>query len=461
VRDDRPAAVVTTSGTAAAELLPAMVEAYYSSAKLLAITADRPQSYRGTGAPQSIEQANLFGVYARQAFDLPEAADDWRIDPCCWPVHVNVPFDEPLLAGWQHELKPSLESLGGASPRTLLDAGADSRLSAAVGSMARPLIIVGALRHEDDRQDVADFCEGVGGPIVAEASSHLRRRLSRRLLRAGETTASKGLALGLFDGVLRIGEIPSFSLWRELERHHELSLVSVSRRPWRGLTRGLHFEVPPDSRLPLRGLGVRSEFSSGGLSKLMEEDARIAGARERLLRRYPLSEPALIRNLSCTIPEGSFVYLGNSLPIREWNDFASLESRDFEHGENRGANGIDGQLSTFLGAARPGRENWAVVGDLTTLYDLQSLWALPRLEVALRIVVINNGGGRIFRRMFENPRFQNAHPVEFDMWARMFDASYSTDPSLLPSGGTAVIELRPDLEQTDKFWGAMRAAREG
>ncbi len=447
-RDGWPAAVVTTSGTAAAELMPAMVEAYYQGAPLVAVTADRPRSFRGTGAPQSIEQANLFGAYARQAIDLDQAGTNWRLDPCCWPVHVNVAFDEPLVDGWVAGLKarpPGAEpEPPGGGPVALAPAGfADASV------MRRPLVVLGALAPGDDAAAAARFCERLGAPVLAEASSHLRRRLGPLELRGGESVAAAGLRRGWFDGVVRIGDIPSFRLWRDLERRRDLAVVSVSRLPWRGLTHGSHVQVGRGTPLPLDALAASVRFE-GEAPGLRAEDERVAAGTENLLRRFPGSEPALVRHLSDTIPAGSFVYLGNSLPIREWNQFAS--SRPFEHGENRGANGIDGQLATFLGWSGAGRENWAVVGDLTALYDLPSLWALGHAPGTVRVVVINNGGGRIFRRIFRNPRFQNEHRVTFDLWARMWDVAYSSDPGLLPEAGPVIVELRPDAGETDRFW---------
>lgn len=449
-RDNCPAAVVTTSGTAAAELLPAMVEAYYQGAPLLAVTADRPHSFRGTGAPQSIEQANLFGLYARQAIDLDQPGTGWRVDPCCWPVHVNVAFDEPLVEGWRADLVAASpvappEPPGGGP----VAGGTTEAVLSGAGAMRRPLVVLGALGGVEDRESAATFCERLGAPVLAEASSHVRHRLGGLALLGGEAVAAVGVREGWFDGVIRVGDVPSFRLWRDLERRPDLAVVSVSRLPWRGLTHGAHLQVARATALPLEALAASMQIDPEAPA-LRARDARVVAAVEQLLRRFPRSEPALVRQLSEVVPAGSFVYLGNSLPIREWNQFAS--TRPFEHGENRGANGIDGQLSTFLGWAGPGRENWAVVGDLTALYDLPSLWALRHAAGAVRIVVINNGGGRIFRRIFRNPRFQHDHALTFDLWARMWNAAYSSDPCLLPSRDPVIVELRPEQAETDRFW---------
>ncbi|HSK09371.1 MAG TPA: 2-succinyl-5-enolpyruvyl-6-hydroxy-3-cyclohexene-1-carboxylic-acid synthase [Vicinamibacterales bacterium] len=481
-RDRRPVAVLTTSGTAAAELTPAMVEAYYQAAPLLAITADRPAAFRGMGAPQSIEQAYLFGVYSRQAVDLEQPGSGWAIDSCCWPVHVNACFGEPLLDGWQAGATAITDGVGeqpeqppGPAAGLRRDRHVEDALATAVASITRPLVILGGLWRDADRDAAASYCRRLAAPVLAEASSHLRHRLAGLSLRGGEGVAASGLRRGWFDGIIRIGDIPSFRLWRDLETLTDLPVVSVSRVPWRGLTHGLHRSIGAALPLPVDALVPSVVFPASTLDEVRAEDACAVAARDRRLRRYPLSEPALMRQLSETIPAGSFVYLGNSLPIREWNQFASLEDRVFEYGENRGANGIDGQLSTFLGWAKPGQENWAIVGDLTALYDLPAPWALPSAAGPVRIVVVNNGGGRIFRRMYRNPRYQLDHAVAFDLWARMWGAAYTTDarevgrhdagspggpggqggaegPPYEDDRDHVVVEIRPDEAETDAFW---------
>ncbi|MBI4126196.1 MAG: hypothetical protein HY465_01760 [Deltaproteobacteria bacterium] len=181
--------------------------------------------------------------------------------------------------------------------------------------------------------------------------------------------------------------------------------------------------------------------------------------QERLLQLFqawPRSEPALVHALSRTLPRESFVYLGNSLPVREWDLAATREDRGWTIATNRGANGIDGQLSTFLGMCTEGRANWAMVGDLTALYDLAAPWVVPQLgDVSFSIVVMNNSGGKIFSRMFDEPLFENRHDVNFASWAGMWNLHYEKweqIPASLPKTQRTVVELIPDEEETKQFW---------
>ncbi len=466
-RDRRPVAIVTTSGTAAAELLPAMVEAHYSSAPIVAVTADRPRAHRRSGSPQTIEQVGLFGVYATPSIDLEGPDEPCDLSILTGPAHVNVCFAEPLLAGWQVDDGPAGEEVRGTAGRTGLtrQASGDNvwdQTRAFLSEAARPLVIVGGLQDESDSLAALGWCQRLRAPVVAEASAGIRSALGSSLLRAGDLSVQRGVDTQAFDSVIRIGDVPSFRVWRDLDVALTLPVLSISRKPWRGLTRGVHVEVGAGECLLPAGIAQALEGRSGGgesaaiTRRLFEWDGRLSAATTQLLAAHPQSEPALVRRLSETIPAGSFVYLGNSLPIREWNQFATFEDRGFTFGENRGANGIDGQVASFLGWAQPGVENWAVVGDLTALYDLSSLWALRHLDgTRVRVVVINNGGGRIFKGMFRNERFQNRHATGFDAWAAMWGAEYRADLNARGLGPAAVIEVRPDETQTDAFWAAL------
>lgn len=172
------------------------------------------------------------------------------------------------------------------------------------------------------------------------------------------------------------------------------------------------------------------------------------------MMKYPRSEQALVWALSKKL-KGQSVYLGNSLPIRHWDVAADMNSHPARVVGNRGANGIDGQVSTFLGWAEQATENWCIVGDLTAMYDLSSLWITPQLEnKKMRIVVINNRGGQIFQRMFKKDIFLNRHEIEFSHWAKMFRWGYQaweTVPENTNLGDHEVIELIPDPAHTDGF----------
>lgn len=447
-----PVAIVTTSGTAAAELLPAAVEAHYSGVPLILVTADRPERHRGSGAPQAIEQAGMFGPYVEKSIDLPPGCLLPRV---AWsatrPLHVNVGFDEPLLDGAATAAGEPID----IAPPSLLDPEEAARTIASfLEGTARPLLIFGGLAPRE-RDAARRFAIPIRAPLYAEPLSGLREdtALDHVVLRSGEGI----LRRGGFDGVLRVGGVPAVRFWRDLdETLTDVPVLSVSDLPFGGLGRGEHLRCDLARTLPLVRVTPRENPA------LHHLDHVLTGRRRELFAKEKTSEPAMFRALSEWIPEGSFVYLGNSLPIREWDLFAA-RGRSFVYGANRGANGIDGQLSTFLGMTRDDRENWCLVGDLTALYDLAAPWVLPQLPTsgAIRIVVVNNGGGRIFSRVpslrsipeAERERlFENPHAIGFEPWAAMWGVGYADrlDPHK-PLPRRCVVELRPDAGATARF----------
>lgn len=412
----RPAVVVTTSGTAVAELLPAAVEAHYSDTPLIFITADRPARYRGTGAPQAIEQEGIFGVYGRGVVQ-----------------HINIEFDEPLI-------DEEVAGLSGCRVAEILVRQPGNVATRPPIEFARPLVLIGGL-HERDRDRVRNFAAKLNAPIYAEPLSGLREdpALGHLLIRAGERMIGRGD----FDGVIRIGNVPATRFWRDLDdSRRDLPVISFSALPFTGSSRGgVHpIEALPDEVMPRE----RDE-------RFFVTDQAHAAAIERILDDEPESELAHVRELSRTIPANARIYLGNSLPIREWDLVATREQRGFVIEANRGANGIDGQLSTFFGQCDPSRPNVCIVGDLTAIYDSNAPWIVPQLEAGMEcwIIIINNGGGRIFSRVpslrkldqaMRERMIENSHRLRFHHWAAMWGID------------DRVAELQPDAEASRRAW---------
>jgi len=380
------------------------------------ITADRPARYRGTGAPQAIEQIGIFGPYA--------ATEEGR-----WPLHVNVEFDEPLIDGSPLPCGTGFQPV--PPPRST------GWKPVPHGSWKRPVVILGGLR-EHDRPAAQRFIEKLQAPVYAEPLSGLRNH--PLAITAGE----RMLARHNFDHVIRIGNIPTLRFWRDLdEKHRDLPVTNISALPFAGLARG--------EMLPMSALDAEVKPSPAPESFFDDDRAQAARIGE-ILDREPQSELAMLRALSNDLADDSRVYLGNSLPIREW-DLVATRAKHFAYEANRGANGIDGQLSTFFGQCDPARNNVCVVGDLTAIYDFNAPWIVPQLppDLRFRIVIVNNGGGRIFSRvaslnaldaMTRERIIENAHALRFDDWARMWNIA------------DRVTELRPDAEASRRAWSA-------
>jgi 2-succinyl-5-enolpyruvyl-6-hydroxy-3-cyclohexene-1-carboxylate synthase len=173
----------------------------------------------------------------------------------------------------------------------------------------------------------------------------------------------------------------------------------------------------------------------------------------KLFEEFPFAEPSIFHRISKQMKPDDTLYVGNSLPIREWDLAARRDVSFYNCFGNRGANGIDGQLSTFFGWGKRNVANWAIIGDLTMMYDLSAPWALRSRPLSdVRIVAINNGGGRIFQPMFHEPLFENSHTMSFSNWAKMWSLPYQLWNGM-GSITTGVTEIVPDDQQTKAFRG--------
>lgn len=405
--EERPVAVITTSGTATAELLPATIEAYYNSLPLILVTADRPENYQGSGAPQSIEQATLFGIYAERSMK------NWNKKS---PFHMNICFDEPLvdqaIVKRKYMVRSQEESCSRFSERlpeetlalpdesTLLQ---QSQIVQDFLENSKQLLVVVSRLPKQERGAVLEFLTELKAPVYAEATSGLREAQNLKPLLIDPNQAE-------WDAILRIGGIPTHRLWRDLNKNN-IPVCGIDHRPFSGLgRRGIFLNHAPSIVLKK----IKAPRTSIPNKSLHKNDA---------------TKPAdlnIYSRLSQSIPPNSNIYLGNSLPIRDWDQHATRENRRFEVTASRGANGIDGQISTFLGWAKEGEENWGIFGDLTALYDLASPWIVSQLppEMIVRIVIINNGGGKIFSRMYDKPILENRHSFEFEHFAKLWKLDY-------------------------------------
>ncbi|MEZ5386070.1 MAG: 2-succinyl-5-enolpyruvyl-6-hydroxy-3-cyclohexene-1-carboxylic-acid synthase [Prosthecobacter sp.] len=440
----QPVAVVTTSGTAAAELLPAVIEAHYQRLPLFLLTADRPKSYRGSGAPQAIEQSELFGVYA-------QPLGDWDVtdDPIKMyqtedgrPRHLNVCLDEPLEMKGGGVIFAERDTSEADSPASPAEAGAPE--------VTCDLVLASGL-HPMEAAQIAPILAKLGVPIVAEATANLHgfAELQSLLIPGGEQALQSARPAH----VLRLGAVPSWRWWRDLEDQPKTRVTNFTRSGFSGLARKENVETLPWEA----ALSAVFSASPSGCSILRFEPE---------LEKYEKSEPGWMRKLLDVIPAGSRVFLGNSLPIREVNLALKTAKNGVEFFANRGANGIDGLISTFLGASVDHKgECWLIVGDLSTLYDLAAPWIIAQMgHPKLRIVVVNNGGGKIFSRVVslrslpDESRgvIENRHSLGFEPWAQLWGMEYvQTDDAqdledLLPM--PIIIEIRPDELQTETFW---------
>lgn len=475
-QQNKPVAIITTSGTAVAELLPATIESFYQGLPLILITADRPKTYRHSGAPQAIQQVGIFTDYVEHCYDWDVSMAELKVQAQLQkPIHFNVCFNEPL------------SDKASASPgQFVFEKKAENHYPVAsdglFADIKNPLVIVSQIEPKQ-KKEVLDFLLKLKAPVYLEALSQLKGEalLAPYLVNSSDAFVKTIFQEGLCKSVIRIGGVPTLRFWRDLEdKFSDKPVFNFTNLAFSGLSRktnnfkldlkNFKFNTASesistaafDSTAALTSTSV-SGLINNPLEKIKSKDGLLLKTKAQLFNEYPLSEPACIKNLSLAIKNDP-IYLGNSLPIREWDLFAAIESTGQQAVyANRGANGIDGQVSTYLGWSQGVQTSWCLVGDLTAMYDLASLGLTNQLETKnrKRIVVMNNHGGHIFKRVFNTDKFLNTHQVEFEMWAKMWKWDYLkitavSDFKLLEnhSSQNLVVEIKPDGQQTTGFWNA-------
>ena len=485
----RAVPVITTSGTAAANLYPAVVEAHHSRTPLLVLTADRPPELRHTGASQTIDQIKMFGDSVRWFCDLgvPEDAPHsnalWRSTMAravaaaegspAGPVHLNLAFREPLVPSGS-SFANDLSGRENGAPWMSIAAPGPGRLSpddterlVRRFSGRRGLIVAGAGHHGSGIHSLA---EELAWPLLAEASSGLRygprsittydsclkveawaeRHQPEMVVRLGSVTLSKPLAR-----TLRRAEqilVDPDGWWLDPDRDVQ-HLIRASAADFAASLRGKLSPAPE---------GWAESWAAA------DEEAR--GVIDKLLDENGISEPRVARDVVREAPSGSNIVVAASMPLRDVESFAPRRD-DVRFISNRGANGIDGFVSTALGVAEgTGTTTFALCGDLSFLHDQNGLMALKGAGAAVKFVVINNDGGGIFSFLpqaefparFEEV-FGTPHGLDLARLAAVYEQEHvlvkePDDLGVALGGDATVIEVRTDRRENVRMHKALQKA---
>jgi 2-succinyl-5-enolpyruvyl-6-hydroxy-3-cyclohexene-1-carboxylate synthase len=489
----RPVAVLCTSGTAAANLHPAVCEADEAGVPLLVLTADRPPELRGIGAGQTIDQLKLYGSAVRWFCEVgSHEADDpgllhfrsvacrayaaARGEPRPGPVHLNTAWRDPLGPEPRPEdvTATSELALEGRSERPLTavasgpplaDAALLDELAERVMTAPRGLVVAGRQLDAGLAEQVVALAERAGYPVLAEPTSQLRvgnhdRRLVVWPYDAIARLRPSELAPEL---VIRFGDLPTSKALRQwLASLPELRQVVVDPAfGWNEPSNQAETVVRAEARSLAGGLADRlTGASQGWQSGWLEAGRRAASAIEGELEALSEpTEPGAHAALARLFADGDLVYTASSMPIRDQEAFLPSAATGVTFMCNRGANGIDGLISSGIGAAvATGSPVWIVTGDLGLHHDMNALAALRHARAPVRIVVLNNDGGGIFEFL---PQAEQLERDEFEALlgtplgldpariAALYDLPHVRVESLdrLPEAadhGTALIEIPVD-----------------
>ena len=464
----QPAALLCTSGTAAANFHPAIVEAYYANVPLLVLTADRPPELRGSGANQTIDQIKMYGDHVRWAVDAPVPAADApdvvlrhlrtlaaralaaANGPPRGPVHVNLPFRKPLEPDGSSNAHRPAGFLPALQPHTSISRGrllptAEQLTTVTAASGRAGIIICGpGCPGGDFPAAVAAVAARLGWPILADPLSGLRHGAH----------VIEGLVLGGYplwlpalgarqprpEAILRFGAVPTsaaLSTWLEASAPPTHIHVRDDGQ-WADDLHLTHTLIQADPALFCVRLAAALEGTPAAPAAwttfLHRVEEATWAAVDRALAIGPLFDGGAIARALAALPEDAVVFAGNSMPVRYVDAFDRPDARAITVYGNRGASGIDGNVSTALGlAAASERPVVAFLGDITFYHDMNGLLAARQHGLTdVTFVVANNDGGGIFRRLpiaRHDPPFTDLfltpHGLTFSHAAALYGLSYT------------------------------------
>lgn len=409
----RPVLVVTTSGTAAVELHPALVEASASQTPLIALTADRPTDLYDIGAPQTIDQRDLFGTTVRWAHDLdvPEPADfgpthvaalgarlvSESLGTPAGPVHLNIRFREPLMIESGPVAEVPVPQV--TRHRLVPDPGDISDLVTRITGRSG-LIVAGPMTDRSGSAAVANLGASLGWPIMSDPISGLRSggHSTTAVVGSDLLAAADWLRKAPPEVVIRIGAPPTSKALRTwLGQHPQTPQILIAPSGWPDPMASAEVVLRCDIEAAAAGLSEAAPAPQDWLARWKHADGIATTAATAAIQTtdFP-SEPGVAAALGDALPADSMLWAASSMPIRDVDSFYPVSERTVAIHGNRGANGIDGFISTALGAASGGRPTTSLVGDLSMLHDVGALATAGRHPIPLTMIVINNDGGGIF-----------------------------------------------------------------
>jgi 2-succinyl-5-enolpyruvyl-6-hydroxy-3-cyclohexene-1-carboxylate synthase len=464
-----PAVLICTSGTAAANYLPAVIEASIDNIPLIILSSDRPPELRQTGANQTINQVNLYGNYPTWQFDLP--CPTAEINPHVvlttidlavsrarqvpgGVVHLNCMFREPFgstdipveipasLGRWQDTGSPYTRY---ASKLTISTPDEIESLIEIIQSTTKGVLVVGQLKSIVDINAVIKLALRLNWAVFADVQSGLRLRQDLpNLIHYFDRLLLTDISVELeqIDTIVQIGtKIVSAQWFKWIDRHPPTNYIAIANNPERyDPSHLVSLRIESDITYLCQHLSTQLPQlpPSTWVQKLRSASDRISVTAAKFLKTSKLTEPLVALTISECIPNRHGLWVANSMPIRDLDMFGvgvvaeDSQSLNPRVGANRGTSGIEGAIASATGfAVGLQAPVTAIVGDLSSLHDLNSLALLPRNSQPVIVVIINNDGGGIFSflpiskstQIFDT-YFGTPHGVNFCHAAAMFELDY-------------------------------------
>ena len=485
-----PTAILCSSGTAAANFFPAVVEARQARVPLIVLTADRPHELRDVGAPQAIDQIKLFGDYVKWFAEmaLPEASEELlqyvrttagravatALAKPSGPVHLNFPFREPLIPDLTVSFQSDRPDVSVSDGHRKPDSAKMEQLALELEGVERGLIVCGPQDDPGLADAVTVLAEKLQYPILADPLSQLRSGShEQKWIVDGYDAFLRDEQVSLDfapEVMIRFGAMPvskSFLLYHK--KHPQTRLIVVDQAGWREPTQMASdfFLADPVAFCQALECEVDHKPSQWGKAWMRMNEV----AQEQVFKMGTtrnLSEGQVYTELGKLLPRKSILFSGNSMPVRDLDTFFKKNDLKIRTMANRGANGIDGVVSSALGASASGEPLVLVIGDLSFYHDLNGLLAAKLHRLNATIVVVNNNGGGIFSFLpqAKHPEhfeelFGTPTDLHFRKAVEMYGGSFHETENWqqfrdnvnqsLAAKGLNVIEVRTDREENTKL----------
>lgn len=504
-KTNKPVALVCTSGTAAANYYPAIVEAHHSRVPLIVLTTDRPHELRDVGAPQAIDQIHMFQSEVKWFHEmaLPEGTLEMRSyvrqkairamhlaqtgNP--GPVHLNFPFREPLVPDftlnglWTDERTEHISHAPLEGKKMISDEQLEMVVQAIHGKK-RGVIVCGPQIDPSFAHSITQFASAWGLPILADPLSQIRQgtHAKEHVIDGYDAILrSKSVREALRpDFIIRFGAMPvSKPYLFYVQEHADIhQFVIENNEGYRDPTNNLSHFIYADQRAVAEQFAHVQEEQSADQNWLKQWNQLndIAGKHVDVEEEHDVTEGSVVRSIHKHIPEDTVLFAGNSMAIRDVDTFFTETKKNVSLLANRGVNGIDGVVSSALGAATTGKRVTLLIGDLSFYHDMNGLLAATHYNLNVTIVLVNNNGGGIFSFLpqaddpthFES-LFGTPSHLDFSHAAKMYGGTYvlpktneSFSDALKDSynrPGLTIIEVQTERrENTDwhlNIWGAI------
>lgn len=494
-----PTLILTTSGTAVANLYPAIIEAYNSRVPLIVLTADRPEYLINTGANQTINQINIFKNHIRKYYNpgLPKltissfinlkkiAVDAFLTSSKSdiGPVHINLPFDKPFEPSVKTSAVDDLKIQKFYSLLEIKDKIIKSnQINIILPKTSRGLILLGGKDYDQKfLKKLINFSHASKFPILSEGNASLRFvNINSQNVISNHTSFLRSAKIAKFldpEVILQFGSAPVSNVILEYFKNSkaEKFLVNSSgdiHDPSRSYNKLITIDELTFINKAIESVSSKSDSSF--LNKFVELDKICNQVKSSCFSKQSIKiESRLIESIIPLLENDANLFLSNSMPIRDFDYFSSVSKKNIKIYSNRGASGIDGIISTAAGvASQSASPTYLIIGDLAFHHDINGLQALAKYNIPLKIILINNCGGRIFnvlpisKEQIEFDKyFRTELNLNFKLMVRASKGIYNSVTSLKQlrsfiinkTNTFSVAEIRTNTEKSIKFrneyWG--------